>query len=178
MVPTDLQKGGDYNETPASMAYARVLIVCGLLLLVTTQGCGSLSRELSKTARTAIEQLLLTQAVERSLADLTIPLPPQETIAVDTLGLTPDQEFLRLALAGRLSELGSEYISLRINRRIWLESPCRHLGRSKERVFSACHPYKVSLFHSLFPKSPSIKKLRSKGSPVSPSRCTDLRPSS
>jgi len=78
-----------------------VLLVCSLIT-----GCGALSRESSKTPRTAIEQLLLSQAAARSIGQLTIPLPPESSLAIDSAGLTPDQEFVRHVMAEQLSRLG------------------------------------------------------------------------
>lgn len=50
-----------------------LITACWLVLLVSLSARGSLARETSKTPRTAIEQLLLTKAVEQTAADLTIP---------------------------------------------------------------------------------------------------------
>lgn len=84
------------------LANASVLLLASLFVT----GCGALSRETSKTPRTAIEQLLLSQAAARSLGELTIPVPPESTLTVDSSGLTPDQEFVRQAIAEQLSRLG------------------------------------------------------------------------
>jgi hypothetical protein len=94
-----------------------------------------MSREPSKTPRTAIEQFLLSQAVSRSLADLSLPVAPGATVAVEVAGFgtdrylvgteigatktpttasrptlvygsSPDLGFVRDLIAGRLGELG------------------------------------------------------------------------
>lgn len=51
-------------------------------------GC-ALPREITKTPRSAIEQLLLTQAMERSLAGLTLPLDAIEPLYIEVTGLQP-----------------------------------------------------------------------------------------
>lgn len=73
----------------------------GALLL----GCAA-TREQSKSFRTAIEQLLLSQAVERSLADISVPLPDGASVAVETVGLNTDQPFVRKLVENRLGAKG------------------------------------------------------------------------
>jgi hypothetical protein len=96
-------------------------------LLVMLSAC-ALTHEPSRTPRTAIEQLLLHHAVERSLSDVTIPLPERSGIHVEVIGFSrlssyagrqdsnndgllygpeTDLEFVRHAVIARLGELGS-----------------------------------------------------------------------
>jgi hypothetical protein len=77
------------------------VIVCMALLA----GC-SLSQDQSKTPRTGIEQLLLSQALERSLAPLSLPLPDGATIMVDAVALSGDGAFARKVIENRLVRLG------------------------------------------------------------------------
>ncbi|MDK2744259.1 MAG: hypothetical protein NDI90_15235 [Nitrospira sp. BO4] len=58
--------------------------LCVLTALVT--GC-ALEQEVSRTSRTAVEQVLLTQAVEQALKNLTIRLPEGVHVDVDATGL-------------------------------------------------------------------------------------------
>ncbi|HXF93245.1 MAG TPA: hypothetical protein VNK46_10865, partial [Nitrospiraceae bacterium] len=53
-----------------------------LSLFVLLAAC-ALPQEVSKTPRSAVEQLLLTHAVERALANVTVPLPAGATVAVE-----------------------------------------------------------------------------------------------
>ncbi|MDP3090575.1 MAG: hypothetical protein Q8N04_07860 [Nitrospira sp.] len=57
----------------------------------------ALTQEVSRTPRSAIEQLLLTQAVERSLADLTVPLPEGTTVMVEVSGLQTDRAHMHVS---------------------------------------------------------------------------------
>jgi hypothetical protein len=98
--------------------------VIGLLLIILLSGC-ALAREPSKTPRTAIEQLLLSHAIERSLADLTVPLSEGASAVVEVVGFgnvqpfqntaqkpgllygfPSDFSYVRDAVAGHLGELG------------------------------------------------------------------------
>lgn len=98
-----------------------------LVLSSLLSGC-ALTQEVSKTPRSAIEQLLLSQAVERALEGLEVPLPEGESVRVEVSGLQTDRAhlhldeqegtfgvidspswdlaFVRDLVAGRLGELG------------------------------------------------------------------------
>ncbi|MBS0170317.1 MAG: hypothetical protein JSR62_08160 [Nitrospira sp.] len=69
------------------------LFLACLILLLT--GC-SLEQELSRTPRTAVEQVLLTQAVNHALTNLTVQLPAGVNIEVDATGLESDRSRLRM----------------------------------------------------------------------------------
>jgi hypothetical protein len=75
--------------------------MCGLIL----SSCSS-THEATKTARTPTEQLLLTQSVQRGLTDAVLPIPPGQTIAVETVGLTADQAFVTALIEKWLSHEG------------------------------------------------------------------------
>ncbi len=63
---------------------------CFLVSAILFCGC-SLTQEFSRTPRTAVEQLLLTAAIEHALHDLTISLPEQTSLRVDVTGLQTDR---------------------------------------------------------------------------------------
>src|SRR5437899_2055864 len=89
----------------------RRFVCCLLLLLVS--GC-AFSRTPSQTVRTATEQLLLSQAIERSLHDLSVPLAEGSTVMIETVGfavpptafIPSDLNYARDTVAGRLGQLG------------------------------------------------------------------------
>lgn len=88
----------------------RRFVCCLLILLVS--GC-AFSRTPSQTVRTATEQLLLSQAIERSLHDLSVPLAEGSTVMIETVGFAPptafipsDLNYARDTVAGRLGQLG------------------------------------------------------------------------
>ena len=57
------------------------------LTAATVAGC-AMAREPSKTPRTAIEQLLLSHAIERALDDLTVPIAEGSSVAVEVEGFS------------------------------------------------------------------------------------------
>ncbi len=99
----------------------------GVALALWMAAC-ALPQEVSKTPRSATEQLLLTQAVERALTGLMVPLPDGAALYVEVSGLQTDRAhlhldeeeqtfgvidnpswdlgYLRDTVAGRLGELG------------------------------------------------------------------------
>lgn len=81
----------------------------GLLLLAITAcllaGC-STSRQVSNTARTTVEQLLISQSIERSLSNASLSLAPGEEVLVETATLSGDGEFAKQIVTGWLRERG------------------------------------------------------------------------
>ncbi len=70
--------------------YARLTL--GLMLGLSVVGC-SVTYETTKSGRAPIEQLLLTQSLERGLIDALLPVRPGQAVVVETVGLTGDQAF-------------------------------------------------------------------------------------
>lgn len=77
--------------------------VWGLVCLILWLGGCSLEQELSRTPRTAVEQVLLTQALAHALKNLTLQLPGGVNVEVDATGLESDRSRLRMTN----SDLGS-----------------------------------------------------------------------
>lgn len=73
-----------------------------VLFVMGFWGC-SLEQELSRTPRTAVEQVLLTQALTHALKNLTLQLPGGVNVEVDATGLESDRSRLRMTN----SDLGS-----------------------------------------------------------------------
>lgn len=71
-------------------------------VLLGCSGC-AIEQEVSRTPRTAVEQVLLTQAVERALSDLTVQLPDHALLHIDATGLDTDRSLVRM----RGSDLGA-----------------------------------------------------------------------
>lgn len=64
------------------------------IVIVLIAGC-ALEQEMSRTPRTAVEQVLLTQAVEQALENLWVRLPEGVNVDVDATGLENDRSRLR-----------------------------------------------------------------------------------
>lgn len=85
------------------MAKRLAYILVGLLL---ASGCST--RKLSTTSRTAVEQLLLSRAVDVVLARLDMPMLRGQKVFVDFANLKcTDAEYVQVALRARLAEQGA-----------------------------------------------------------------------
>jgi hypothetical protein len=71
-------------------------------LVIGFAGC-AVEQEFSRTPRTAVEQVLLTQAIERALTNLTLELPEGAPLEVEATSLDSDRTLVRMSGA----ELGS-----------------------------------------------------------------------
>lgn len=74
--------------------------VLSLIVTALLMGC-ALEQEISRTPRTAVEQVLLTQAVEQALVNLKVHLPEGVNVDVDATGLESDRSRLRMTNADR-----------------------------------------------------------------------------
>jgi hypothetical protein len=104
----------DWKHPPA----LQCLVLMGLLGCLA--GC-ALPREITKTPRSAIEQLLLGQALHRSLLNVSIPLPLHEPIFMEVSSLQSgfvapyldhnlDQIFIKDTVASRMGSLGHRVV--------------------------------------------------------------------
>jgi hypothetical protein len=69
-----------------------------LLVSTVLSGC-ALTREPTRTPRTAMEQLLLAQAITRSLNHLAVPIPSRQPVVVELAGFPQDRSILQRTFA-------------------------------------------------------------------------------
>ena len=81
------------------------LLLIVVLWSLILSGCSS-TYETTKSARSPIEQLLLTQSLKRGLTDAVLPIPPGQSVAVETVGLTGDQAFVAALIERWLTREG------------------------------------------------------------------------
>ena len=79
-------------EIRRSMRFVTTLV---LVTLCAGLSACAFSREPSRTPRTAIEQLLLSQAIERSLRHLSLPLAPKQSVTISIAGFPHDRSVLQ-----------------------------------------------------------------------------------
>jgi hypothetical protein len=82
-------------------AWFRTVIMSSLIL----SGCSS-TYEATKSARSPTEQLLLAQSLQRGLIDAMLPIPPGQSVAAETAGLTEDRAFVTALIEKWLSREG------------------------------------------------------------------------
>jgi hypothetical protein len=72
-------------------------LAVGSVLVAAIFFCGcTLEQEFSRTPRTAVEQLLLTQSIQHALHNLTPFLPEQTSLRIDVTGLQTDRANLNM----------------------------------------------------------------------------------
>lgn len=89
-------------------SYKFVSVILSVLVLSLTSAC-SVGHKITHTPRTAIEQLLLTEATERSLSHpdfAPLPIPPESAVTLVVDGLTKDSDVLKRIVTGWLREQG------------------------------------------------------------------------
>lgn len=85
------------------------LIAVLVLVLVLLLSACSTTQKVTHSARTATEQLLISEAVARSLPkqiDLPFPIPRGAVVKLDVTGLTLDKDMAKGVIAGWLGMLG------------------------------------------------------------------------
>ncbi|MCC2682041.1 MAG: hypothetical protein K0S36_1605 [Nitrosospira multiformis] len=78
------------------------------IAIVLGAGCSTTQRN-TQSSRTAVEQLLLSEAVKRSFPNEPgefLPISRGASVGINTVGMTPDQAFLQQVLAGWLGQQG------------------------------------------------------------------------
>ena len=86
--------------------FLQIIALAAVIVLVA--GCSTTQRN-TQSSRTAVEQLLLSEAVKRSFPSDPgefLPIPRGAGVAINTVGMTADQAFLQQVLAGWLGQQG------------------------------------------------------------------------
>jgi len=99
-------------------------------------GCGAMNNIPPPERPTAVQQFLMSQAVERSLDGknaMPIPLSYGETVSLDISGLTFGQRFFKGAIGGWLGERGLKIVSESQNARYRVFILVQSLG-TEQRV--------------------------------------------
>lgn len=79
-----------------------------LLLASVMVGC-STTQKITSSVRTSTEQLLISEALKRSLpkqANAPLPIPQGSVVKLDVIGLTTDKDIVKGAVAGWLGQHG------------------------------------------------------------------------
>jgi hypothetical protein len=99
------------RETIIPHAYRTVLWAVALFCL---SGC-AIEQEISRTPRTAVEQLLLTGAVDRALTNLTLTLPTQASLHLEVSGFYIDRARLNMRdqLSGTVQDPTVDFLFVR-----------------------------------------------------------------
>lgn len=134
-------------ENKIIKAFCLSVALAGLLSACST------TQEITKSSRSATEQLLITEAVMRSLPkqrDLPFPIPRGSAVKLEVTGLTADKDIVKGTVAGWLGLHGyivrDENVSHRIN--IMVDS----LGTELASTFFGIPPIRATLIPIALPE--------------------------
>ena len=126
-------------------------LMAGFPVLMLLASCSTM-HSATQSQKAAIEQLLISEAVLRSLpqdANDIIAIPQGARVAIDTSGVSADQIFLQKTLAGWLGQQGYAIQKNEDKADYRISVIVRSLGTELATVFLVCRPSRASL--SLFP---------------------------
>lgn len=131
--------------------------------LIMLSGCG-VSRDSSKSPRAATEQLLLAQAVERSFEDVSVPVLKDSAVVMEVAGLTPDQYYVRDAVAGHLARTqGVRIVDQRDQAKYVVRVMVQALGTELDQSFFGMPQVQGGLIPIALPELPLYKFIREIG---------------
>lgn len=134
----------------------QIRIIRGLCLSIALTGylagCTT-TQKITNSARTATEQLLISEAVMRSLAkssDFSLPIPKGSVVKLDLFGMSGDKDLVKGIIAGWLGQQGyiaqEEFATYRMN--IIVDS----LGTEYGNTFFGIPPITAALIPISIPK--------------------------
>jgi hypothetical protein len=146
------------------MRRSQLIQLCAIFIaLLLLSACG-VSRDASKSPRAATEQLLLSQAVERSLDDVIVPMLKDAAVVMEVAGLTPDQFYVRDAVAGHLARTqGVRIIDLRSQAKYVVHVMIQALGTELDQSFFGMPQVQGGLIPIALPELPLYKFVREVG---------------
>lgn len=139
----------------------RVLLI--LLVPVLFLAACSSTREFSKSPREPVEQLLLNDAVERSLSTLNVPMQKGDSVFVEAIGLSPDLPFIREKVASKLAEKGLRIQERNEEAQYLVRVLVESFGTVQEETFIGTRQVESSLLPLGLPELALYKKLRQTG---------------
>lgn len=138
----------------------------GVLLLFLMTSCAPVKQLPDHDQANAIEQFLITQAVELSLHDENarpVPLPPGETVTLDATGSKDEQRFLIGAVGQWLGEQGLRILSEPKDAHYRIQILVQALGTEQSQSFFGMPPVQSVLIPFALPEISVYKAQRQNG---------------
>ncbi len=132
------------------------LIVFGVCIFLLA-GC-SVTRSISQTDRSFLEQVMITQSIESSLGHAKIPLPKGSSVQVVTAGLTDDKNFAVKVFEAWLGRQG--YKVLEDNADYQIQALWRGIGTDNSEFFFGIPPISSGFIPIATPELSFYKSVR------------------
>jgi hypothetical protein len=134
----------------------RSIAACVLVLTAGLAGCAS--RTVSNTPRTAIEQLLLSGAVDRALEKLDLPMLGGRKVFVNTQFLQAiDADYVKVAARARLAALGARLVEKPEQAELTVELASGGLGTEYKTYLIGLPALPVPQSPAPLPEAPLLK---------------------
>jgi hypothetical protein len=130
-----------------------IKVLCLIVVLAGLLSACSSTHKITNSARTATEQLLITEAVMRSLPkqrDLPFPIPRGATVKLEVAGLTPDKDIIKGIVTGWLGLHG--YIVQDENASHRIHVTVNSIGTELATTFFGIPPIQASLIPISLPE--------------------------
>ncbi len=135
-----ISRPADRKPSLEGIGTTHVFCVCIVfMVMVFVAGCAA-TRETTKSPRSPAEQLLLTQSLQRGLAEASLPLDPQDTVFVETIGLTADQGFAAALVTSWVGQQGMHIKGKSEEARYHMKVHLHAFGTEKEVTFFGLPP--------------------------------------
>jgi len=136
-----------------------------MLLLVLPACCaGCASRLVTNTPRSAIEQMLLSRAVDMALEKFEMPEVANRKVFVDVANLKAyDAEYIRLAVRVRMAQLGAVVVDAAAGADLVAEVACGALGTEFKSAMIGLPPLPVPNSPVPLPESPLYRSTERTG---------------
>lgn len=122
-------------------------LILSLVIIVLMSACTATHKN-TQTPRTATEQLLLSEAVLKSLPqhiDTPLPIPSGAKVVIDTSGISADQHIVHQAMAGWLGQHGYLVQNNKENATHWVNVTVESLGTEYADIFFGIPPIQGGL---------------------------------
>ncbi len=143
------------------LSMSTCLIGLALGPAIGVSGC-SITQERTNSPMTSVEQLLLSQAVERGISDLTLPLPIGTAVALKSYGFTPDKEFAAHIVKSWFLDQGYRIVPLDVAP-VTVQIVIHALGTERGESFFGIPPIRSVFFPAALPELALYRMAGQKG---------------
>ncbi len=158
----DRHIGLDTGRSPFHAWVGTPLWVLGATLLLLLPGCSS-SREITNSPRHAIEQLLLSQSMERTFEDFSLPTVKGAAIVIEAEGTSPDLAIAKALLREELGRQGAHVLDQREHAQYVVKLTVHSIGTEQATTLVGMPATSGGLLPISLPELALYKVTRQKG---------------
>lgn len=153
--------GQDTGSSPAHIRLTAPVWVLGAALLLLS-ACSS-TREVTNSPRHAIEQLLISQSMERTFNDFSVPAVKGASIVIEAEGTSPDLAIAKALLREELGRQGAQVLDQRERAQYVVKLTVHSIGTEEASTLVGMPGTGGGLLPIAFPELALYKVVRQKG---------------